>query len=204
MKQFWPYVMGAVLLAGCASPAPIRFHTLDAGMADEAGTVTADPGQPPLRFEVMVTVPERLNRDNIVLARRVVPVADTSLQVLEDQRWESVFGDALRDALAARLAHEVAARQQAAAVAGARDEVVDRVGERAEVSAGHGLASRRPGLRHRWQGCAGRWCPEQSSGRRRQGRCGSRRMPVCWLPAGRMAVRCRCGWMYRSTGLTAA
>ena len=138
MKQFWPYVMGAVLLAGCASPAPIRFHTLDAGMAGEAGTVTADPGQPPLRFEVMVTVPERLNRDNIVLARRVVPVADTSLQVLEDQRWESVFGDALRDALAARLAREVATRQQAAAVAGERDEVLDRVGERAEVSAGHG------------------------------------------------------------------
>ena len=138
MKQFWPYMMGAVLLAGCASPAPIRFHTLDAGMAGEAGTVTADPGQPPLRFEVMVTVPERLNRDNIVLARRVVPVADTSLQVLEDQRWESVFGDALRDALAARLAHEVVTWQQAAAVAGERDEVVDRVGERAEVSAGHG------------------------------------------------------------------
>lgn len=146
MKQFWSYVMGAVLLAGCASPAPIRFHTLDAGMAAGVAGAVAGAGQPPLRFEVVVTVPERLNRDNIVLARRVVPVADTSLQVLEDQRWESVFGDALRDALAARLAHEVVTRQQAAAVAGERDEVVERVGERAEVSDGHGAGAPEAGV----------------------------------------------------------
>ncbi|MDO5055993.1 MAG: ABC-type transport auxiliary lipoprotein family protein [Lautropia sp.] len=117
MKPLVLCLMGGVLLAGCASPAPIRFHTLDAGpvLAGGAPGPEASPGGvqlarralPAARFDVVVTVPERLNRDNIVLTRRTPAVADTSLQVLESERWAAAFGDALRDALTVQLARQV-------------------------------------------------------------------------------------------------
>ena len=106
-------------LAGCAS-APVSYHTLQG--SSEAGSGTS--AQPDLRYQIAaVNVPERLNRPDLVLSGSPGKTgkpgdadaggdqvrADTSVTVLENERWDASLTDALRDALAARLA-EAAAR----------------------------------------------------------------------------------------------
>lgn len=147
-----PWVLGGALVLGGCAAAPVHFHTLYAAgasssmageQAPEGGVVSLPSASRsrsagmnangrsaavghPMRFEVHVTVPERLNRNNIVLhgaapaasrAGRSLSVTDesaansaanTALQVLDNERWEAVFGDALQDALAAHLARETA------------------------------------------------------------------------------------------------
>ena len=119
----------ALSLAACASSPPVHFHTLSAMDAPGNG----NRAQPDLRYRIgTVDVPERLNRVDIVVSGRKADVAAgkagagqaggspsgtpalaTSVTLLENNRWDAPFADALRDALGARLA--VAAASSAAA-----------------------------------------------------------------------------------------
>lgn len=120
----------ALSLAACASSPPVHFHTLSAMDAPGNG----NRAQPDLRYRIgTVDVPERLNRVDIVVSGRGVdasrtagvaagkagagqvgaPALATSVTLLENNRWDAPFADALRDALGARLA--VAAASSAAA-----------------------------------------------------------------------------------------
>lgn len=120
----------ALSLAACASSPPVHFHTLSAMDAPGNG----NRAQPDLRYRIgTVDVPERLNRVDIVVSGRGAdgsrtedaagskagsgqvgaPALTTSVTLLESNRWDAPFADALRDALGARLA--VAAASSAAA-----------------------------------------------------------------------------------------
>ena len=125
----------ALSLAACASSPPVHFHTLSAMDAPGNG----NRAQPDLRYRIgTVDVPERLNRVDIVVSGRGTdgsgtedsaagragtgqaggslsgtPAWATSVTLLENNRWDAPFADALRDALGARLA--VAAASSAAA-----------------------------------------------------------------------------------------
>jgi len=120
----------ALALAACASSPPVHFHTLSAMDAPGNG----NRAQPDLRYRIgTVDVPERLNRVDIVVSGRGAdasrtegaavgkagagqagaPALATSVTLLENNRWDAPFADALRDALGARLA--VAAASSAAA-----------------------------------------------------------------------------------------
>ena len=120
----------ALSLAACASSPPVHFHTLSAMDAPGNG----NRAQPDLRYRIgTVDVPERLNRVDIVVSGRGAdgsrtedaagskagtgqvgaPALTTSVTLLENNRWDAPFADALRDALGARLA--VAAASSAAA-----------------------------------------------------------------------------------------
>lgn len=120
----------ALALAACASSPPVHFHTLSA--MDVPGN--GNRAQPDLRYRIgTVDVPERLNRVDIVVSGRGADgsrtedaagskagtgqvgaqALTTSVTLLENNRWDAPFADALRDALGARLA--VAAASSAAA-----------------------------------------------------------------------------------------
>ena len=119
----------ALALAACASSPPVHFHTLSAMDAPGNG----NRAQPDLRYRIgTVDVPERLNRVDIVVSGRGTdvpagkagtgeaggslsgtPAWATSVTLLENNRWDAPFADALRDALGARLA--VAAASSATA-----------------------------------------------------------------------------------------
>ena len=115
----------ALALAACASSPPVHFHTLSAMDAPGNG----NRAQPDLRYRIgTVDVPERLNRVDIVVSGReegaraaaaaggketarqaenttaVSPASATSVTLLESNRWDAPFADALRDALGTRLA----------------------------------------------------------------------------------------------------
>ena len=120
----------ALALAACASSPPVHFHTLSA--MDVPGN--GNRAQPDLRYRIgTVDVPERLNRVDIVVSGRGADgsrtedaagskagtgqvgaqALTTSVTLLENNRWDAPFADALRDALGTRLA--VAAASSAAA-----------------------------------------------------------------------------------------
>ena len=120
----------ALALAACASSPPVHFHTLSA--MDVPGN--GNRAQPDLRYRIgTVDVPERLNRVDIVVSGRGADGSRTedaagskagtgqvgaqaltrSVTLLENNRWDAPFADALRDALGTRLA--VAAASSAAA-----------------------------------------------------------------------------------------
>ena len=120
----------ALALAACASSPPVHFHTLSAMDAPGNG----NRAQPDLRYRIgTVDVPERLNRVDIVVSGRGADgsrtedaagskagtgqvgaqALTTSVTLLENNRWDAPFADALRDALGTRLA--VAAASSAAA-----------------------------------------------------------------------------------------
>ena len=120
----------ALALAACASSPPVHFHTLSAMDAPGNG----NRAQPDLRYLIgTVDVPERLNRVDIVVSGRGADgsrtedaagskagtgqvgaqALTTSVTLLENNRWDAPFADALRDALGTRLA--VAAASSAAA-----------------------------------------------------------------------------------------
>lgn len=123
----------ALSLAACASSPPVHFHTLSAMDAPGNG----NRAQPDLRYRIgTVDVPERLNRVDIVVSGRGadasraeeaaagkagarqegMPALATSVTLLENNRWDAPFADALRDALGTRLAVAAAS----SAVAGAQ------------------------------------------------------------------------------------
>lgn len=123
----------ALSLAACASSPPVHFHTLSAMEAPGNG----NRAQPDLRYRIgAVDVPERLNRVDIVVSGRGAdasraeeaaagkagagqagtPALATSVTLLENNRWDAPFADALRDALGTRLAVAAAS----SAVAGAQ------------------------------------------------------------------------------------
>lgn len=86
-------------LAGCASPEP-RYYTLAPGPAIDAGAAPiAAQDQEPLLIEVPpVSVPERLNRTNLVLDD-----GHGALKVMEQERWSAPLPEELRDALSQAL-----------------------------------------------------------------------------------------------------
>lgn len=119
MSKGW--VLGAgLMLAGCASQAPVHFYSLYAPdavvaprpLAASAAHAGTAGGQPGLRVELgQVSVPERLNRPNIVVhpAEQGAPSRARGegaqpLQILEYHRLDAVFGDAFRDALSTQIA----------------------------------------------------------------------------------------------------
>jgi len=92
--------LAGALLGGCASPKPIRFHTLlpvDTAAATPAGGSTPHG---PLSIELVpITVPPQVDHP-----QWVVRAADDSLLMLEQDRWAAPLRDELRSALADRLA----------------------------------------------------------------------------------------------------
>ena len=127
----------ALSLAACASSPPVHFHTLSAMDAPGNGNWA----QPDLRYRIgAVDVPERLNRVDIVISSRGAdgarakdaaggkvtaeyavgspagtPTFATSVTLLENNRWDAPFADALRDALGTRLALAAASSSAAGA-----------------------------------------------------------------------------------------
>ena len=122
----------ALALAACASSPPVHFHTLSAMDAPGNGNWA----QPDLRYRIgAVDVPERLNRVDIVVSGRGAgasraadaaggkagagqagtPTFATSVTLLENNRWDAPFADALRDALGTRLALAAASSSAAGA-----------------------------------------------------------------------------------------
>ena len=122
----------ALSLAACASSPPVHFHTLSAMDAPGNG----NRAQPDLRYRIgAVDVPERLNRVDIVVSGRGAdasraadaaggkagagqagtPTFATSVTLLENNRWDAPFADALRDALGTRLALAAASSSAAGA-----------------------------------------------------------------------------------------
>lgn len=122
----------ALSLAACASSPPVHFHTLSAMDAPGNGNWA----QPDLRYRIgAVDVPERLNRVDIVVSGRGAgasraadaaggkagagqagtPTFATSVTLLENNRWDAPFADALRDALGTRLALAAASSSAAGA-----------------------------------------------------------------------------------------
>ncbi|TWB59709.1 PqiC family protein [Nitrospirillum viridazoti] len=85
---------GLVLLAGCGGSTPIRYHALAPQPADAPAT-----GSARVLVEVLpVTVPERLNRTQLVLTD-----AGGRLDVRDDDRWAAPVADEMRLALANAL-----------------------------------------------------------------------------------------------------
>jgi uncharacterized lipoprotein YmbA len=92
-------LIGAALVAGCASAPSSRFYTLGAG--GEAGTPSARPASAPaFLIEVpTVSVPTQIARNQLVVQDDA-----TRVSVLEQERWASPPADELRRALSGDLA----------------------------------------------------------------------------------------------------
>ena len=76
-------------LAGCGTTPPIRYHALAGDTAAEAS------GGARLLVEILpVAVPERLNRDEMVLSR-----ADGQLDVRDGDHWAAPLSDEIRQVL---------------------------------------------------------------------------------------------------------
>lgn len=87
-------------LGACSTSPETRYYTL--ASAPAANASQQQPANAPLWIEVgQVSVPERLNRPQIVLGNR----QDGELTRLEFARWASPLPDELRDAVAQQL-HE--------------------------------------------------------------------------------------------------
>ncbi len=94
MRCLAPCVV-ALLLAGCASSATTRFHSLLP--APEAGA-TVPVAAAPQRWELSVSVPAQVDRPQWVLRGR-----DDALLVLEHERWIAPLADEIQSAVAERL-----------------------------------------------------------------------------------------------------
>lgn len=87
-----------IALGACSTSPETRYYTLASAPAINASQ--QQPANAPLWIEVgQVSVPERLNRPQIVLGNR----QDGELTRLEFARWASPLPDELRDALAQQL-----------------------------------------------------------------------------------------------------
>ncbi len=94
MKHLAPWI-AALALAGCASSATTRFHSLLP--APVAGTAAAVASAPP-RWDLSVQVPAQVDRPQWVLRGR-----DEALLVLEYERWIAPLADEIQAAVAERL-----------------------------------------------------------------------------------------------------
>ncbi|MDN0077577.1 PqiC family protein [Crenobacter sp. SG2303] len=94
-----PLLLIAGGLAGCASP-EARYYTLAQGASASpaAARITQAAGQPIWIEVAPVRVPERLNRQNLLLVND-----NGALKLLERDRWSAPLPDELRDALSQRL-----------------------------------------------------------------------------------------------------
>ena len=95
-------LIGALVLAGCASPPASRFYTLGGESASEqAASEASRPSMTPaLLIEVpLVDVPTEIARNQLV-----VRDSETRVTVLEQERWASPPADELRRALSGDLA----------------------------------------------------------------------------------------------------
>jgi uncharacterized lipoprotein YmbA len=81
------------LLAGCGSSPPVRYYVLSAGESTAPGNPTPTVGVGP------VTVPEYLNRDNLVTGRE-----GNTLAVADSQRWAEPLQEGVRRVLALNIA----------------------------------------------------------------------------------------------------
>lgn len=87
--------LGALALAGCGTPPPLRLHTL---MPDRGPTAKA-PG-PPITVQLgTVVVPAQVDQP-----QWLVRLPDGTLALLENERWASPLRDELRAALRDTLA----------------------------------------------------------------------------------------------------
>ena len=85
----------ALVLTGCSSTPPTRFHSLLSGTAP----VAAPPLQSLMAWQVMpVRIPAQVDQPQFV-----VRLADDTLAVLEQERWIAPLQDELRAALAEQL-----------------------------------------------------------------------------------------------------
>lgn len=86
-------------LTGCASPEP-RYYTLAQGpTASPAAARAPRSADQPIWIEVApVHVPERLNRQNLLLVN-----GQGALKLMEQDRWSAPLPDELRDALSQQL-----------------------------------------------------------------------------------------------------
>jgi uncharacterized lipoprotein YmbA len=95
-RDFGVAFVGAVLVGGCASSAPIRFYTLTS-MAPQT-TADASAGAIPLRL-ARVAVPGELDRTQLV--RRI---DSTRLQIDDQDLWAAPLDEMVRRVLSADLA----------------------------------------------------------------------------------------------------
>jgi uncharacterized lipoprotein YmbA len=99
MREWSSLALGALLLAGCAAPAPLRLHTL------MPADLAAAP-QATLSIELLpVGVPAALDQQPIVLRQ-----GTGELRLLERERWAAPLGEELRGALAVLLSRALDAR----------------------------------------------------------------------------------------------
>lgn len=88
-----------LLLAACADPAPLRYHAL----GGESGPRPA--GAARMLVEILpVTVPERLNRQEVVLTD-----AQGGIDVRGDDRWAAPLSDEVRQMIADTLWRDLSA-----------------------------------------------------------------------------------------------
>ncbi|WP_197284561.1 PqiC family protein [Piscinibacter sakaiensis] len=112
-----PALLAALVLAGCASPPAVRWHSL---LEPEPPAAAARPAAAGWRLSLApVAVPPALDQPQWLVRR-----ADDTLQTLEQDRWAGPLGDelwaALREAMVARWG-AVDARQPVASAGGAAD-----------------------------------------------------------------------------------
>ncbi|HUG25118.1 PqiC family protein [Piscinibacter sp.] len=88
--------IAGVLLLGCASPPPERFHTL---LASDSAAPQARAGAPIYVDLRPVSVPAQVDHSQWLLRQ-----SDDSLLLLEQDRWAAPLAEELRGALASRLA----------------------------------------------------------------------------------------------------
>lgn len=94
--------LAAACAAGCASPPPIRYHTLVA----PAGAPPAATAALPLRFELLpVGVPAQVDQEPLV----VRPAGGAAVLPLENERWIAPLAGELRAAVSARIAEAIGA-----------------------------------------------------------------------------------------------
>jgi len=96
VAAFASFIAAGLVLAGCSTPAPERFHTL----LTSDSFASAPAASAPIYVDIgPVSVPAQVDHAQWVLRQ-----PDESLLLLEQDRWAAPLADELRGALAARLA----------------------------------------------------------------------------------------------------
>jgi hypothetical protein len=104
-------MMTALLAAGCASIPETRFYTLSVPMSPSEA-MPRDLSIPIFIDVLPVNVPERLARPQLVVRSRGSG-SETSILILEQDRWSSPFNYELRDAFATGIANQTGAVNEA-------------------------------------------------------------------------------------------
>ena len=101
----------ALTLTACASPAPVRFHTLVApAVPSAAGTGPAAGAQPaPFLIDVLpVGIPAQLDQPQLIVRQ-----GDSDILMPESERWAAPLADEFREALSAELSRRLVTRDVA-------------------------------------------------------------------------------------------